>query len=364
MTRLLAVARSDVRLVVVEATGLPLCAKRDGRAEAATLQVTQGTDVGQSWSVDVLLQQQVQWDITVAVVVRDGELYLTAHLDDPSHSLTRLTEPLHLVWGQPLVVAGRLPAGAVGVRSVEEGSWDSVEARSGVWLACAATGTPADPLSDLVFVRADGTTEPIPPPESEVRDALAFHQGLVTGTDQPEALPELSDEGRAYAATLAGALADDVARSGPSGPLRRAVIRWFWEGDPAYLTLHVLGADDEQPPAEDAWYPLEWANEEREIQRTDRVLARPEVTRAAEALTATFPRDRDGEVDGYAHVSAVEELVVQLPAAFAGAGIDLHERFAVSAAHFEGWGALGVLEGTATPALLKALADHGELPED
>jgi hypothetical protein len=85
---------------------------------------------------------------------------------------------------------------------------------------------------------------------------------------------------------------------------------------------------------------------------------------AAEALTATFPRDRDGEVDGYAHVPAVEELVVQLPAAFAAAGIDLHERFAVSAAHFEGWGALDVLEGTAPPELLKALADHGELPED
>jgi hypothetical protein len=314
--------------------------------------------------MDVLLQQQVQWDITVGIVVRGGELYLTAHLDDPSPSLTRLTEPLHLAWGQPLVVAGRLPAGTVGVRSVDQDAWDSVEARSAVWLACAASGTPADPLSELVFVRADGTTEPIPPPDPEVREALTVQQELIAGTHQPEPLPEVSDEGRAYAATLAGALADDVARNGPSGPLRRAVIRWFWDGDPAYLTLHVLGADDEQPPPEDAWYPLEWANEEREIQRTDRVLARPEVTRAAEALTATFPRDRDGEVDGHAHVPAVDELVVQLPAAFAGAGIDLHERFAVSAAHFEGWGALDVLEATASPELWKALADHGELPEE
>jgi hypothetical protein len=320
--------------------------------------------MGQSWSMDVLLQRQVQWDITVGIVARGGQLYVTPYLDDPSPSMTRLTEPLHLAWSQPLVVAGRLPAGTVGVRSVEEDAWDSVEARAGVWLACAAAGTPADPLSGLVFVRADGTTQPIPPPDPEVREALAVHLGLIAGTHQPEPLPELSDAGRAYAATLAGALADDVARNGPSGPLRRAVIRWFWDGDPAYLTLHVLGADDEQPPLEDAWYPLEWANEEREIQRTDRVLGRPEVISAAEALTATFPRDRHGEVDGYAHVTAVDELVVQLPAAFARAGIHLHERFAVSAAHFEGWGALDVLEGTASPELLKALADHGELPEE
>src|SRR5689334_372797 len=298
---------------------------------------------------EVLLRQKVQWDITVGIVARGGELYLTPYLDDPSSSLTRLTKPLHVAWGEPLVVAGLLPERAVDIQTVDDDAWNRVEARSGVWLACAASGTPADPLSDLMFVRADGTTEPIPRPDPEVQEQLAFHRELIAGTDEPEPLPELSDEGRAYAATLAAALADDVARNGPAGPLRRAVIRWFWEGDPAYLSFHVLGPYDEQPPPEDAWYPLEWANQEREFQRTDRVLARPDVTHAADALTATFPRDEAGEVDGYAHVTAVHELVAQLPAALAAAGIDLHERFAVSAAHFEGWGALDVLEDTAPP---------------
>ena len=151
---------------------------------------------------------------------------------------------------------------------------------------------------------------------------------------------------------------------GPSGALRRVVVRWFWNGDPLYLTLHVLGADDEQPQSRDAWYPLEWANVERELERTDRVLAQPDVIQTAGALTATFARDQDGEVDGYAHVPAVDQLVARLPPALADAGIVLGDRFAVSAAHFEGWGALDVLQGTAAPELLKALADHGELPQE
>jgi hypothetical protein len=314
--------------------------------------------------VEVLLERQVQWDITVGIVVRDGELYLTPYLGDPSAALTRLTAPLHVAWGQPIVVAGRLPPGAVAVRALDASAWDSVEARSGVWLACAASGKPADPLSELVFVRADGSTEPIPPPDAEAQQALAFHRSVLAGTYEPEPIPELTDAGRAYAATLARALAEDIAAAGPAAPLRRVVIRWFWDGDPSYLTLHVLGAGDDQPPPQDAWYPLEWANEERELERTDRVLARADVTQAAETLTASFPRDQNGAVDGYAHLSAVHELVRQLPAALSAIGIGLDQRFAVSAAHFEGWGALDVLEDTAAPALLEALADHGELPEE
>jgi hypothetical protein len=315
-------------------------------------------------AVEVLLQQQVQWDITVGIVVRGGELYLTPYLGDPSPSLTRLTEPLQVAWGQPLVVAGQLPAGAVAVRALDDNAWNHIEARSGVWLACAVSGTPADPLSELLFVRADGSTESIPAPIAKVQETLTYHQRVLAGTYEPEPLPELTDAGRAYGVTVARALAEDVARHGPAAPLRRVVIRWFWDGDPSYLTLHVLGANDEQPPPEDAWYPLEWRNEEREFERTDRVLARPDVIRAAEVLTATFPRDGNGDVDGYAHLTAVHEIVRQLPTALSASGIHLEDRFAVSAAHFEGWGALDALEDTAAPELPRALADHGELPAE
>jgi hypothetical protein len=302
----------------------------------------------------------VQWDITVGIVVRGGELYVTPYLDDPSPELTPLTGPLQVVWGSPLVLAGRLPVGAVDVRAVEEG-WSLVEARAGAWLACAERVKP-DPLRELEFVDADGHGVAIPAPDPDTQEALdSYQQGLA---GEPEPLPALNDEGRAYASTIARILADDVARHGPAGPLRRVVIRWFWNGDPEYLTLHVLGAHDEQPPPEDAWYPLEWADEEREFERTDRVLAHPAVVDAAAVLAATFPHDRDGEVDGYAHVTAVHELVAQLPAALSAAGVELGDRFAVSAAHFEGWGARGVLEATARPELLKALADSGELPEE
>jgi hypothetical protein len=101
------------------------------------------------------------------------------------------------------------------------------------------------------------------------------------------------------------------------------------------------------------------------LERSDRVLGRPEVVAAAETLAATFPRDDDGEADnGYAHVTAVYEIVVQLPAALPAAGVGLDARFAASAAHFDGWGALDVLEETASPELLKALDEHGELPEE
>ena len=163
---------------------------------------------------------------------------------------------------------------------------------------------------------------------------------------------------------MAGAIARDAVEHGPAGPLRRIVVRWFWSGDPAYLTIHVLGDGDEQPAPDDAWFPLEWRNDEREFERTDRVLERPEVQRAAETLVATFPRDANGEVDAEAHLPAVFEIVRLLPAALAAAGLELADRFAVSAAHFEGWGALDGIEGFASPELQAALEEHGEMPTE
>jgi hypothetical protein len=282
--------------------------------------------------VDVLLERQVQWDIKVGVVARGGELLVTPYLDDPDPSFERLDGPTQLVWRTPLVFAGVLPEGVV---DVEARSGD-VLVRAPVWLAEAA-------IADLVFVHADGTREPVPEPPTVEELSPA----------------ELNDEGRAYAALVAGAIARDVVEHGPAGPLRRVVVRWFWSGDPAYLTIHVLGDGDEQPPPDDAWYPLEWPNVERELERTDRVLDRPEIQGAAETLRATFP-----EGDAEAHVPAVEGIVRSLPAALAAAGLELADRFAVSAAHFEGWGALDGIQAFASPDLQAALEEHGEMPTE
>jgi hypothetical protein len=292
--------------------------------------------------MDVLLERQVQWDIKVGIVARGGELLVTPYLDDPDPSFERLDGPTQVVWRTPLVVAGLLPEGVVDVevRSVDVHRGD-VLVRAPVWLAEAA-------IEDLVFVHADGTREPVPEPPSV--------------EEFPPA--ELDDEGRAYATLVAGAIARDVVEHGPAAPLRRIVVRWFWSGDPAYLTIHVLGDGDEQPALDDTWFPLEWANVERELERTDRVLERPEVQRAAETLTATFPHDADGEVDAEAHLPAVVEIVRLLPAALATAGLELADRFAASAAHFEGWGALDVIDGLASPELRAALAEHGEMPTE
>jgi hypothetical protein len=292
--------------------------------------------------MEVLLQQQVQWDITVGIVARDGELLVTPYLGDPEPAFEPLDGAVQLVWRTPLVVAGVLPPGVVSVEARAAEAWERIEARAGVWIARAGE---QGAVSELVFVRDDGTREPVPALPAE---------------PEPTA-PELNDEGRAFASTLADAIARDVAEHGPEGPLRRVVVRWFWSGDPAYLTIHVLGDHDAQPSPEDAWYPLEWANEERELERTDRVLAAPAVQRAAETLTASFPHEAENSIS---HLPAVVETVTLLPAALRAAGIDLADRFATSAAHFEGWGALDVLEGVASGELLAALEAHGELPAE
>ena len=67
--------------------------------------------------------------------------------------------------------------------------------------------------------------------------------------------------------------------------------------------------------------------DKREFARTNRVLARADV------------RDGDEGVDGLAHAPAVIELVRLLPEALAAHSVRVGKRFAVAAAHFEGWGA-------------------------
>ncbi|MEO6350862.1 MAG: hypothetical protein ABIP53_09435, partial [Candidatus Limnocylindrales bacterium] len=83
-----------------------------------------------------------------------------------------------------------------------------------------------------------------------------------------------------YAEELAWAIVASMRRDPPPGLPARVVIRWF-EG-PDYLTVHVLGTAEEGKVAlDDAWYPLEWPNEPREIRRADAIVDEPNVAAAA-----------------------------------------------------------------------------------
>ena len=283
--------------------------------------------------MEALIEVQVPGG-TVAIL-RDAAGAITFAPPDPQVNDPRpLTEAIHLMWLDPVVVGGLLPAGVTAVTATDV-AWAQVLVGDGVWLARAADGEPGERAapSDLGFLDADSVLHPIP--------GTGPHRDAFPAPPPPalEPLPPLTAEGRAYAAALVDAIAADVAEHGPPAPLCRVVIRWFWEGDPLYLTLHVLAADDEQPPAEDTWYPLEWANSDRELERTDRVLGRPEVVAAGKTLLATFPLDESGmPEDGEAHLPSVEEAVDTLAGAFAARGIALTEAFAISSAHFEGWG--------------------------
>lgn len=137
-----------------------------------------------------------------------------------------------------------------------------------------------------------------------------------------------------YAELLADGIAASVRADPPPGRLARVVIRWF-EG-PDYLTVHALGTDEESAVADDdAWYPLEWPNESREIGRVDAIFAQPDLAAAAEALAdelddGAWPWDRQPE--------PLLAAATRLPAILRDAGMSVAEHFAVGVCHFEGWG--------------------------
>ena len=168
-----------------------------------------------------------------------------------------------------------------------------------------------------------------------------------------------------YAAAVASAIAADIRDEPPEGPLVRVVLRWFEENDPLYFTVHALGAEERDAmPAEDAWYPLEWPNEDREIDRGERVAQDPDVKRAGEALAAHYEQQEADESGEWGPSPATVEVVRRLPDALRLAGVELTDDFAASAAHFEGWGARAVLEQVADGRLLGVLEERGELPEE
>jgi hypothetical protein len=176
----------------------------------------------------------------------------------------------------------------------------------------------------------------------------------------------VTSEEQTYAAVLAGAIAADLSANPARGALLRLVVRWFEPDDPLYFTVHALGADEPvEPPA--AWYPLEWPEVERELDRTARLSGDADVLAAGAALRPQYEEaadDADDEDGEPAASPATVELVRRLPAALRAAGVALDERFAVTAAHSEGSGALAVLRSVASPQLLSALAARDELPEE
>jgi hypothetical protein len=119
-----------------------------------------------------------------------------------------------------------------------------------------------------------------------------------------------------------------------------------------------------RPPPEDAWYPLEWANEAREIQRTDRVLARPEVTRCRGGPDRNVPA-RPGRRGGRVRARPGRRGARRAAPRRIRRGRHRPPRTVCRQRR-----ALRRLGGPRRPRrhrparALKALADHGELPED
>lgn len=173
-------------------------------------------------------------------------------------------------------------------------------------------------------------------------------------------------EEQQFAEAFARAVAEDIRAHPAGGPLVRVVVRWEEDVEPLSFTVHALGADErEEVPAEDAWYPLEWPNLDHELERTDRVSDDPVLHGAADELKAQYAdrEEQEEEAAGTFGASpAIVEAVRALPDALREAGVPLDEEFVATASHFEGWGALKVLEDTADPDVLAALEERDELP--
>lgn len=169
-----------------------------------------------------------------------------------------------------------------------------------------------------------------------------------------------------FATALARAIAEDLRTHPPAGALVRVVLRWFEEARPLYFTVHALGADERaEIPPEDAWSPLEWENLDEEMDRGIRVEEDLSVQRAGEALEAIYradPPERDH--DDYRPSPAITDVIRRLPDELRAAGVRLDDEFTTSAAHFEGMGALAILQDLTPPHLIAALKARGEMPID
>ena len=167
----------------------------------------------------------------------------------------------------------------------------------------------------------------------------------------------------AYAEALAAAIVSDLADNPPPGALARVVIRWF--DSPLYLTIHALGTEEDDVDPEDAWAPLEWENCDDEIERADRIVERPDVAAAGEALAATL-EDEAFPCDPGSDLGVVPgPLVAAAQGVRAGcerAALPLAPHFAVGVAHFEGFGAEAGVRAANPPETWDLLVARGIEP--
>jgi len=163
-----------------------------------------------------------------------------------------------------------------------------------------------------------------------------------------------------YADALAGSIAASLERDPVRGDLSRIVIRWF-EG-PDYLTIHALGTEDEcDVPNEDAWYPLEWPNEEHEIDRVEGVMRDEALTVAVEALAAEL-----GD-EGWSWDEQPQPLIAaaqRVRQAIEARPLATASYFAVGVSHFEGWGPEDSVPRSNPSATLTLLGERDLLPDE
>ena len=161
-----------------------------------------------------------------------------------------------------------------------------------------------------------------------------------------------------YAESLAAAIVASLRADPPPGMPARLLIRWF-EG-PDYLTIHALGTEEEgELPADDAWYPLEWPNEPREIERVDAIMEDEGVATAAAALAAEL---EDGAWPWTTQPEPLVMAAAKVRAHLQDAGIALPDHFAVGVSHFEGWGAEESVPRANPEAVVELLRQRGLEP--
>jgi hypothetical protein len=158
-----------------------------------------------------------------------------------------------------------------------------------------------------------------------------------------------------YADALASAVAVSLQRDPVAGGLARLVIRWF-EG-PDYLTIHALGTEEERAvPSDEAWYPLEWPNADREIDRVDVIMQDESVVDAVEKLSAELEGGSWPWDEQPAPLVAAAQRLRRL---VESSGVPTAPHFAIGTSHFEGWGPGDSVPRVNPRPVLDLLAERG-----
>ena len=169
----------------------------------------------------------------------------------------------------------------------------------------------------------------------------------------------MSPEEEAFSAALTAAIVADIGAYPPNGTLVRVIVRWFEWRSPGYLTVHVLGTEDDDQ--DEPWAPLEWFNGDDDLERTDRIVGRPDVVQTAAVLGPLYEQV-DDIPEEHPPPPAIREVIRRLPDALAAYPRVPH--FAVVASHFEQYGMLDSLQASNPPEVVALLEARDELPPD